>query len=166
MKKFVNLVMGIVLLVMCVMNCVLVKDLEDKTTQLIECYDIEPEIIFIDSLVYDSIYLTKTEVVRLPIVDTLVLTDTIIHQDSVYVEIPISTYHYDTTFAETHISLMCEGFDVRLNSLLIENLKMPTIEQKVPKKWYENIHLGTGLSVTYIDKFRVVPSIGIYYKLF
>ena len=170
MKKFVNIILLLILLIMSIMNCFLANRLADKTEELIELTNVEPEIIFLDSE-FDTVYIERYDTMQLPIVKIDTLTDTLTlveidSVDSVYVEIPISTYHYDTTLSETHISLMCEGFDVRLNSLLIENLKVPTIEQKVLKKWYENIHLGTGLSVTYINKFRVVPSIGIYYKLF
>lgn len=167
MKKFVNIIIGIVLLIMCVMNCVLVKDLEQKTIELLEIYDVEPEIVFLDSVEYDTMYITKTEVVRLPIynTDTIQTIDTIIHQDSVFVEVPIELKHYSDTLQNVGISLETKGFNCEINNLYVKNfLSVPT-QQKVPKKWYENIHLGGGLSVTYIDKFRVVPTIGIYYKL-
>lgn len=167
MNKIINVLIVLLLLGSCIFNVVLVSDLNKKTTELIELTDIEPQIIFLDSIEYDTVYITKTEIVKLPIynTDTLVTTDTIVTVDSVFVEVPISTYHYDTTLAETHISLICEGFNVRLDTLLVESMKVPIIEQKVPKKWYENFGIGLGIGATYCDGLKILPTIGIYYKL-
>lgn len=166
MNKFINIVLGLVLVVFAVMNCVLVNDLEKATKELVEVYNIEPELIIVDSLVWDTCYITKTEVVSLPIyrTDTILTTDTIVAVDSVYVEIPISTYHYDTTLSETHISLICEGFDVRLNSLLIENfLSVPTQGKQAKTKDF-GLGLSLGVGATK-DGFSPYIGIGLYYKL-
>lgn len=164
MKKFVNVVLLLVLFISSIMNCILVRDLEEKTLELIELTNIEPEIIFIDSLVYDTVYFNHFDTVKLETIkkDSITKLDSIFILDSVEAFIPISTYHYDTTLAETHISLICEGFDVRLNSLLVENLKTAIIKENKPKKWC----IGVGLGITYVDKFRLVPTIGISYNLF
>lgn len=167
MKKFINIIIGIVLLIMCVMNCFLANRLADKTEELIELTNLEPEIIFLDSLVWDTVYFEKTEVVRLPIVDTIITTDTIVavERDSVFVEVPINTYHYDTTLAETHINLILEGFDVRLNSLLIENLKVPTIEQKPLKTKPFGIGVQLGIGATK-DGFSPYIGLGLNYNIY
>ena len=162
MDKIINILIILLLLGSCILNVILVSDLNKKTTELIQSYDVEPELIILDSIVYDTVYIKNTEIVKLPIVDTLVQTDTIVAVDSVYVEVPISTYHYDTTLAETHISLICEGFDVRLNSLLIENLKTSIIKENKPKRW----GIGVGIGATYCDGFKILPTIGISYNLF
>lgn len=168
MKKFVNIIILIILLIMSIMNCILARDLEDKTTQLIECYNIEPEIIFVDSLVYDSVYIEKTEIVRLPIynTDTILTTDTIFVIDSVDVLLPIEINHYQDTLSNTAISFDVRGFQCKVDNLYLKSMKVPTIEQKAPKRWYNNFGIGVGLSGVYMESFKIVPSIGIYYTLF
>lgn len=168
MNKFVNWIIGFVLVIMCVMNSILVRDLEEKTEELIELTNIEPEIVFLDSLVYDTVYFNHFDTVKLETIkkDTITKLDSIFVLDSVEVFIPINTYKFDTTLNETTISLICEGFDVRLDTLLVERINVAQKQEKAVKKWYEDIHWGVGLGITYIDKFRLVPTLGIYYKLF
>lgn len=170
MKKFVNVIIGIVLLIMGIMNYILVRDLEQKTLELIELTDLENELMFVvDSVeIFDTVYFNHFDTVKLETIkkDTITKLDSIFVLDSVDVFIPISTYHYDTTLAETHISLICEGFDVRLDTLLVERIKVPTIEQKTPKKWCDNFGIGLGLGATYCDGLKILPTLGIYYKLF
>lgn len=170
MKKFVNVLIVLLLLGSCIFNVVLVSDLNKKTTELIQSYEVEPEIVFLDSLVYDTVYITKTELVRLPLynTDTILTTDTLtlVEIDSANVVLPIEFKHYSDTLQNVGISLSLKGFNCEIDNLYVKNfLSVPTQENK-PKRWYEDIHLGAGLSVTYIDKFRLVPTIGIYYKLF
>ena len=160
MKKFVNVILLLILFISSIMNCILVRDLEQKTLELIELTDVEPPLIIVDSLVHDTVYITKTEVVRLPIYNT----DTIVEVDSVFVEVPINTYHYDTTLAETHINLICEGFDVRLNSLLIEKLKVSTIEQKPLKTKPFGIGVSLGVGATK-DGFSPYIGLGFSYDI-
>ena len=158
MNKFINGILGLVLVVFAIMNCVLVNDLEQKTIELVEVYNTEPTLVIVDSLVWDTCYIEKTEIIKLPIYRT----DTILLVDSVDVILPISRYEYDTTLSETHISLICEGFDVRLNSLLVETIKTPTIKENKSKKW----GIGVGLGITYYNGFKILPTIGINYNLF
>lgn len=168
MKKFVNVIIGIVLLIMGIMNYILVRDLEQKTLELIELTDVEPEIVFLESIKYDTVFVERKEVVKLPIVDTLVLADTVVAVavDSVYVELPIELKHFSDTLSNIAISFDLLGYNCEVKDLYIENfLKQPT-QEKAVKRWYDNIHLGAGLGVTYVDRLRVVPTLGIYYKLF
>lgn len=164
MNKFVNCVLGFVLVVLSIMVCWLSIDLQRTTEELIQSYDVEPELIIMDSVKFDTMYITTTEVVKLPIynTDTILINDTILVTDSADVVIPISTYHYDTTLNQTHISLICEGYDVRLNSLLIENfLSVPT-QEKQAKRW----SIGVGIGMTYCDGFKILPTIGLSYNIF
>lgn len=165
MDKIINILITILLLGSCIFNVILVSDLNKRTTELIELTHLEPEIIFLDSLVYDTVYIEKYENVRLPIynTDTILINDTILITDSADVVIPISTYHYDTTLAETHISLICEGFDVRLNSLLIENLKTSIIKENKPKRIGLGLQLGIGATK---EGFSPYIGVGISYNLF
>lgn len=170
MNKIINILIVLLLLGSCIFNVVLVSDLNKKTTELIELTDIEPEIIFLDNLVYDTVFIEKTEIVRLPIytIDTVKQTDTLtlVEIDSVDVQLPIEISHYQDTLLNTAISFDLRGFQCKVDNLYLKSMKVPTIEQKVPKKWYNNFGIGVGLGITYVDKFRFVPTLGIYYHLF
>lgn len=166
MNKIINILIVLLLLGSCIFNVVLVSDLNKKTTELIELTDIEPEIIFLDSLVYDTVYIEKTEIVKLPIVDTLIRTDTVVAVDSVYVELPIELKQFSDTLAGTAISFDLRGFQCKVDNLYLKSIKMPTIEQKAPKKWYNNFGVGVGVGAIYCDGFKILPTIGLYYKLF
>lgn len=166
MKKLINIIVIGFIIISTLINLYYINKLDDLVKERIEVLDVEPEIVFVDSLVYDTVYIERYEQIKLPIVDTLVLTDTLVSVDSVFVEIPISTYKFDTTLNETYINLICDGFDVRLNSLLVERINVAQKQEKPLKRWYEDIHLGVGLGITYVDRFRVTPTLGIYYKLF
>lgn len=170
MKKFVNVLIVLLLLGSCIFNVVLVSDLNKKTTELIQSYEVEPEIVFLDSLVYDTVYFNHFDTVRLTKcqVDTITLNDTLVAVDSVFVDVllPISTYHYDTTLNKTAISFDIRGFQCKVDNLYLKSMKVPTIEQKVPKRWYNNFGIGVGLSGVYMEGIKIVPSVGIYYTLF
>lgn len=168
MGKLIDILLIVLLLIFAVMNCVLVSKLQQKTTELIELTNLEPEIIFIDSVEYDTVFVEKTEIVKLPIykTDTIQQTDTILLVDSIDVVIPIELKHYSDTLANTAIFFDLRGFQCEVNNLYVENLKTSVIEQKVPKKWYNNFGVGVGLSGVYLEGFKVVPSVGIYYTLF
>ena len=168
MKKLINILIISFIIISTVINLYFVYNLDKLVNERIEVLDIEPELIIVDSLVYDTVFIEKTEIVKLPIVDTLVLTDTVVAVavDSVFVEIPIEYKHYSDTLAETLISFDLLGFQCEVNNLYVKNfLSVPT-QEKAVKRWYDNIHLGVGLGVTYVDRLRVVPTLGIYYKLF
>ena len=120
--------------------------------------------VFFDSVIFDTVYFNHFDTVKLETIKTKL--DSIFVLDSVEVFIPINTYKFDTTLNETHINLICEGFDVRLSSLLVKNLKTSVIKENKPKKWYNNFGIGVGIGITYVDKFRLVPTLGISYNLF
>lgn len=165
MNKIINIIFIVILLISCIGNVLLVSDLNKKTTELIELTDIEPEIIFLDSLVYDTVYLERYQKVLVPVINTDTINDTILVVDSIEVNIPIQKKHYNDTLAETAFSFDLEGFNCEINNLYVKNfLSVPTQENKL-KRWYNNLGFGVGLGITYIDKFRLVPTVGIYYKL-
>lgn len=170
-NKIIITILTIILIIVCLFNCKVVNDLEEKTLELIELTNIEPEIVFLDSITqFDTIYIERYELVKLPIynTDTILTTDTIVAVDSVFVDVllPIEVKHYSDTFSNVGISFSLSGFQCEVNNLYVKNfLNVPT-QEKAVKRWYEDIHLGVGLSVTYIDKFRVVPTLGLYYNIF
>lgn len=167
MNKLINTIVIGFIIISTVINLYFIYNLDRLVNERIEVLDIEPEIIVVDSLVFDSVFIERYDIVRLPIVDTLVRTDTVVAVaiDSVFVEIPIEYKHYSDTLAETAISFDLRGFNCEVNNLYVENfLNVPTQENKL-KMWYNNFSIGLGLGLTYIDRFRLVPTVGIYYKL-
>lgn len=167
MKKLINILIISFIIISTVINLYFIYNLDRLVNEKLEVLDIEPELIIVDSLIYDTVYTEKKEIVKLPIVDTVILTDTVVAVavDSVFVEIPIEYKHFSDTLAETAISFDLRGFQCEVNNLYVKNfLNVPTQENK-PKRWYNNLGLGVGLGVTYIDRFRICPNIGLYYKL-
>ena len=94
---------------------------------------------------YDTMYLSRLDTIKLPVVDTV--NDTIFKIDSVLVQIPINTYQYDTTITDTNyqtsLKAVVEGFAVSLDTLSIHT----EITQQNPKKqpWYGNIVPAVGV---------------------
>lgn len=122
----------------------------------------EPEIIFLDSLIYDTVFVETTEIVKLPIVDTVFCTDTLKVQDSIFVEVPISVKHYKDTLAETAFSFDLRGYNCKVDKLYVQNLKTPTIEENKPKRWGIGVQLGVGGCK---DGFSPYFGVGLSYDL-
>lgn len=99
----------------------------------------------ITNLQYDTLYLSHFDTIKLPVVDTI--NDTIVKIDSVLVQIPISTYTFDTTITDTNyktsLRAVTSGFNVTMDSLYLST----EIMQQNPKKqpWYGNIVPAVGL---------------------
>ena len=122
--------------------------------------------VIVDSLIYDTIYFNHFDTVRLTKwqVDTITLNDTTIIIDSVDVVLPIEVKHYSDTLAETAFFFETKGFQCEVNNLYVKNfLSVPTQEKAVKTNRFG---VGVGLGITYIERFRLVPTLGIYYKLF
>lgn len=113
---------------------------------------------------YDTMYLSRLDTIKLPVVDTV--NDTIIKIDSVLVQIPINTYVYDTTITDslytTSLKATVSGFGVSFDSLYL-NTKIMRQEPKNTPKWYENIcpSAGVGFGTGGFGFF-----VGIGYKIF
>lgn len=126
----------------------------------------EPEIIFLDSLIYDTVFIETTEIVKLPIYDTVFCTDTLKIQekvqDSIFVEVPISVKHYKDTLAETAFSFDLRGYNCKVDKLYVQNLKTPTIEENKPKRWGIGVQLGVGGCK---DGFSPYFGVGLNYDL-
>lgn len=167
MNKFINWIIGIILLIMCVMNCILVRDLEEKTIELIELTNIEPELIFIDSLVYETIYIERYDTISLTKCqfDTITLNDTTIIIDSADVVIPIELKHYNDTLSQTAISFDLRGFQCELKDLCVRNLIVCPEQQKAPKTKDFGLGLSLGIGATK-DGFSPYIGIGLLYNIF
>jgi hypothetical protein len=164
MDKIINILILVLLLGSCIFNVVLVSDLNKKTMELIELTDIEPEIIFLDSLIYDTVYIDRYQKVLVPVVKTDTINDTILVVDSIEVNIPIQKKHYSDTLAETAFCFDLEGFNCEINNLYVKNfLSIPTQEKAVKTNRFG---VGVGLGIAYYNGFKILPTIGINYNLF
>ena len=103
----------------------------------------------ITNVVYDTVFFNHFETVKLPVVDTIVIDS--LRIDSVFVEIPISIYKFDTTFCNDttslNIHIQNSGFNVTLDSLSYRLEYTPT-PIKLPKKNYFRDHFRFGVGVS------------------
>lgn len=119
----------------------------------------------ITNMDYDTIYFSHFDTVQLP---AIVINDTLLKIDSVFVQIPIETTVYDTVIKDTahitHLRAKISGFRTTLDTLTIDTKIMPQKALLPQKKWYDNFGVGLGLGVTYKDGFLVGPMVGIMYN--
>ena len=127
----------------------------------------KPETVYltdtITNVVYDTLFIDHFEKVKLPVVDTLTIINDSIRIDSVFVEVPISVYRFDTTFfTDTtvfNLSIQNSGFNVTLDSLFYSFTYRPTKINKTKKiHWFIGPSIGLGYDFT-TGKF--IPTIGI-----
>lgn len=126
---------------------------------------IEP-VVVTDTIVdwqYDTVYRYDTKVVKLPIHDTTVCVDSIYATDSVYVEVPIFKYKYDTTFTDTNSTMRLQatlsGYEVNVDTLTVTTTITPIIiKEKIP--WYKRFRpsIGVGVGTT----FKGEATVGVY----
>ena len=124
----------------------------------------------ITQILYDTIYIKEYKTVKFPVTDTIVVDSVKI--DSVFVQVPISTYQLDTVFQTdtTRLDLFIQnsGFNVKLDSLYYRLEFQPTPPVKLPKKNYfkDHFRFGVGVSAGY-GFFSKQPDIfvglGFYY---
>ena len=127
----------------------------------------EPVIITdtITNVLYDTVFFDHFETVKLPVVDTTVnfIADTVTRVDSVFVEVPISKYKFDTiVFTDTtqlNLSIRNSGYAVKLDTLFYSFTYRPTKINKTKKiHWF----IGPSLGIGYDFKTgKLVPTIGI-----
>ena len=167
MKKFINVIIIGFIVVSTLINLYFIYNLDNLVNERVEVLDVEPEIVFLDSIKYETVFVERKEVVKLPLVDTLILTDTVVAVavDSVFVELPIEVKHYSDTLAEALISFDLQGFNCELNNLYVENfLSVPTQEKAVKiNRFGLGLQVGTGITK---EGFYPYIGVGISYNLF
>ena len=135
----------------------------------------EPKIITVTEtltqVMYDTVFVEHFETVKLPVVDTLTIINDSLRIDSVFVEVPISVYKFDSTFTTDttflNIRIQNSGFNVTLDSLYYRLEYTPT-PIKLPKKNYFREHFKFGLGVgagfgVFSKKPDIFLSVGFYY---
>ena len=124
----------------------------------------QPETVYLTdtltNVLYDSVFIDHFETVKLPVVDTLILINDSIRIDSVFVEVPISVYKFDSTFTtdttSLNIHIQNSGYDVKLDSIYYRLEYTPTKTKKT--HWFIGPSLGIGYDFT---TGKLVPTIGI-----
>lgn len=119
-------------------------------------------------VIYDTLFIDHFETVKLPVVDTLIIINDSLRIDSVFVEVPISVYKFDSTFTtdttQLNLSIRNSGYAVKLDSLSYYFEYTPT-----PKKsnfFKEHFKFGVGVSTGYgffTRKPDVFLGVGFYY---
>lgn len=117
----------------------------------------------ITNMDYDTVYFSHFDTVQLP---AIVINDTLLKIDSVFVQIPIETIVYDTVIKDTahitHLRAQISGFGTTLDTLTIDTEIMPQKAILPRKKWYDNFGIGAGIMYG-TGGFGL--GVGIMYKL-
>ena len=124
----------------------------------------EPKTIVVSDtltqVMYDTIFIDHFETVTLPVTDTLILINDSIRIDSVFVEVPISVYKFDSTFTTDttvfNLSIRNSGYAVTLDTLSYHFEYTPTKTKKT--HWFIGPSLGIGYDFT---TGKLIPTIGI-----
>ena len=142
----------------------------NRTCQVIQEKQSQP-VILTDTIVnveWDTVYLERYKTVKLPVVDTLTIINDSIRVDSVFVEVPISKYKFDTIFftdtTQLNLSIQNSGYDVKLDSLSYNFKFTPTHQKSNYFKEHFKFGLGAGAGFGFFSKKPdVFINIGFYY---
>ena len=120
------------------------------------------------NVVYDTLFIDHFEIVKLPVVDTLILINDSIRIDSVFVEVPISVYKFDSTFTtdttQLNLSIRNSGYAVTLDSLSYYFVYTPTPQKTNFFKEHFKFGLGVGTGYgCFSKKPDVFLGVGFYY---
>ena len=122
----------------------------------------------ITKVVYDTLFIDHFETVKLPVVDTLTIINDSIRIDSVFVEVPISVYKFDSTFTTDttflNIRIQNSGYDVTLDTLSYRLEYTPTHQKTnfFRDHFRFGAGIGTGFGV-FSKKPDVFLGFGFYY---
>lgn len=120
------------------------------------------------NVVYDTLFIDHFETVKLPVTDTLILINDSIRIDSVFVEVPISIYKFDTTFltdtTSLNIRIQNSGYAVTLDTIFYNFKYTP----RPPKTNFfkEHFKFGAGVSTgfgVFSKQPDVFVGVGFYY---
>ena len=160
-KTFVILVLVILVVFLSVksMKCYQEARKQPKTVYLTDT---------LTNIIYDTLFIDHFETVKLPVVDTLTIINDSLRIDSVFVEVPISVYKFDSTFTTdtTRLDLFIQnkGYAVTLDSLFYEFKYTPT---KIKTNFFkDHFRFGLGIGTGYgcfSKKLDVFLGLGFYY---
>ena len=134
----------------------------------------KPETIYLTdtltNVVYDTLFIDHFETVKLPVVDSTVyyIADTVTRVDSVFVEVPISVYKFDSTFTtdttSLNIRIQNSGYAVKLDSLSYSFTYKPTHQKS--NFFKDHLRFGVGVSTgfgVFSKKPDIFVGVGLYY---
>ena len=132
----------------------------------------QPKTVFISdtltNIVYDTLFVEHFETVKLPVVDTITIINDSIRIDSVFVEVPISIFKFDTclTTDSTNLNIRIQnsGYDVKLDSLFYKFEYTP--RQPKTNFFKEHFKFGAGVSTgfgVFSKQPDVFVGVGFYY---
>lgn len=141
----------------------------NRKSQVIQEKQSQPVILTdtITNVLYDTIFIDHFETVKLP-VDTLILINDSIRIDSVFVEVPISVYKFDSTFTTdtTNLNIMIRnsGYAVTLDSLYyhFEYTPRPNKTNFFKEHFKFGVGVSTGFGV-FSKKPDIFVGVGFYY---
>ena len=121
------------------------------------------------NIVYDTLFIDHFETVKLPVVDTIIRDS--LRIDSIFVEIPISKFQFDTCFTtdttQLNLSIRNSGYEVTLDSLsyYFEYTPRP-IKLSKSNFFKDHFRFGAGVSTglgVFSKKPDIFMGVGIYY---
>ena len=124
----------------------------------------------ITNVLYDTVFIDHFETVKLPVVDSTVyyIADTVTRVDSVFVEVPISVYKFDSTFTtdttSLNIRIQNSGYAVKLDSLSYSFTYKPTHQKS--NFFKDHLRFGVGVSTgfgVFSKKPDIFVGVGLYY---
>ena len=142
----------------------------NRQSQVVQEKQSQPVILTdtITNVLYDTIFIEHFETVKLPVVDTVIIINDSLRIDSVFVEVPISVYKFDSTFTTDttclNIRIQNSGFNVTLDTLFYNFKYTP----RPPKTLFFKEHfkfgagIGTGFGV-FSKKPDIFLGAGFYY---
>ena len=141
-----------------------------KTNRQSQVIQEKPETVYltdtITQVMYDTIFIDHFETVKLQVVDTIVVDS--LRIDSVFVELPISVYKFDSTFTtdttSLNIRIQNSGYAVTLDTIFYNFKYTP----RPPKTNFfkEHFKFGAGVSTgfgVFSKKPDIFVGVGLYY---
>ena len=143
-----------------------------KTNRQSQVIQEKPETVYltdtITKVVYDTLFIDHFEKVKLQVVDTVTIINDSLRIDSVFVEVPISVYKFDSTFTTDttvfNLSIQNSGYAVTLDTLSYSFTYKPTHQKTnfFKDHFRFGVGIGTGFGV-FSKKPDVFMGVGIYY---
>ena len=142
----------------------------NRQSQVIQEKPSQPVIITdtITNVLYDTVFIDHFETVKLQVVDTLTIINDSLRIDSVFVEVPISVYKFDSTFTtdttSLNIRIQNSGYAVTLDTLSYSFTYKPTHQKTNFFKEHFKFGLGAGAGYGCFSKQPdIFLGIGFYY---
>ena len=142
----------------------------NRKSQVVQEKQLQPVIITdtLTQVMYDTIFINHFETVKLRTTDTLILINDSLRIDSVFVEVPISIYKFDTTFTTDttvfNLSIRNSGFKVTLDTISYKFEYTPRLNKT--NFFKEHFKFGAGVSTgfgVFSKKPDIFIGVGVYY---